>query len=126
MATFNLSPKEARQKLAEALRSGKYTQARGRLGSQRGHCCRGVACEVFMQNENGMLRCDDEQLSPGYIFRLDGATHLALPPCEVVEWLGAKTSSEPNGNTLVSMNDNGRTFDDIAAVVESTEEIYAY
>ena len=79
-----------------------------------------------MQNENGMLRCEDEQSSPGYLFRLGGATHLALPPSEVVEWLGAKTASEPTGSTLVSMNDNGRTFGEIAGIVESEEEIYAY
>ena len=126
MAEFNLTPKEARQKLAEALRSGKYNQARGRLGSPRGHRCLGVACEVFMQAEYGMRRACDGQEHPGFLFCIDQSSHLALPPPEIVEWLGAKTASEPRDNTLVSMNDSGRTFDEIADIVESEEEIYAY
>jgi hypothetical protein len=38
---------EMKQKWIEALRSGKYQQIDGQLGSRDGHCCLGVLCEVL-------------------------------------------------------------------------------
>ena len=35
------------KKWIKALRSGKFKQTRGYLKNSKGHCCLGVACEIF-------------------------------------------------------------------------------
>lgn len=37
------------RKWVEALRSGEYKQTIGELQNNVGHCCLGVACEIFIQ-----------------------------------------------------------------------------
>lgn len=47
------------QKWANALRSGKYKQGKGCFQSEKGYCCLGVACKIFVKNpilhDGGML-----------------------------------------------------------------------
>jgi len=40
--------KEQIQAWVRALRSGEYSQTKGRLQDDSGHCCLGVACDVFI------------------------------------------------------------------------------
>lgn len=44
--------KERVEKLIAALRSGEYTQSSHILKSKLGHCCLGVACEVYAKENN--------------------------------------------------------------------------
>jgi len=51
------------QKWVTALRSGEYSQTNGWLQDDNGHCCLGVACDIFipdglkgLQESNGFMR----------------------------------------------------------------------
>jgi len=43
--------KQQIKKWVRALRSGEYSQTTGQLQDDRGHCCLGVACEVFIPKD---------------------------------------------------------------------------
>jgi hypothetical protein len=96
--------KEHRKLWVEALRSGKYQQAKGQLAAGGGFCCLGVACEV-----SG--------------FRYD-PDYISLPQ-DVMEWLGVAVSNgeyrDGNDTTyLTDQNDTlGKTFAEIADIIES-------
>lgn len=109
-----------------ALRSGDYKQSKRFLtridenGDIVGHCCLGVACVLAVEasiipkptRDGGCLEYD------GYTFMLPGT---------VQEWLGLSTSEGYFGTAsegiLTSLNDNeGKTFDEIADVIESEPE----
>ena len=47
--------KKQAQKWADALRSGKYKQGKHQLQSDSGHCCMGVACDVFINPKDLVL-----------------------------------------------------------------------
>lgn len=77
----------------DALRSGNYTQAFGKLkvisreglGEQDGHCCLGVACEVARLNG---LRLVSEQRQYSNMVAEAFNGNPDYMPNEVVEWLG--------------------------------------
>lgn len=71
-------PNKERLRLwTDALRSGKYQQATGKLKGDEGYCCLGVACMVAV--ENGLsLDLEDE---------FSSAKNLNLPVA-VGEWFG--------------------------------------
>lgn len=96
-----------------ALRSGKYTQATGKLRDEYGMCCLGVACDVW--DNKGW-----KQIEGRWYF---WAEDVSLPP-EIRDFLGANHSEiYLNNNTenevLSHYNDNvGLTFDEIADMIE--------
>jgi len=120
---------ENAKKLIDALRSGKYRQGRGQLkqipinNSQViTHCCLGVACEIAKENgveieetidKYGRAIFDGEKMYLSHIVR---------------EWLGfcdsrgrfkpIKTQSYEQAE-LAYLNDHGKTFDEIATLIES-------
>jgi hypothetical protein len=120
----------------KALRSGKYRQAQGRLRTDGGFCCLGVACEVAIADGVDVRRGGDVRA-----FTYDGA-ETALPP-SVAGWLGglldnpvvpmrhlpaqaqAAVRRGPFGNSdvrtaisLAELNDAGVPFTDIADIIE--------
>ena len=110
---LTLDEMKANRKLwVDALRSGKYLQARGTLMRRGvGYCCLGVACRVF-----GLS--DDE------ISKYDNVTHLP----QVKKWLGLPLDSEGNNGgyykdgwyySLADENDYNKTFEQIADIIES-------
>jgi len=103
-----------------ALRSGKYSQARGKLIRDGGFCCLGVLCDLH-SIETGTPWI-------GTAYRLNNSS---LPP-EVMEWAGLKPN-DPNVHvmyrqgdyqgleetTLTTLNDdNELNFDQIANIIE--------
>lgn len=104
------------RKWIDALRSGKYNQTRDRLKDEYGHCCLGVACEVY-QEEVGDL---DEKLAHG-IYCFDNCrSHL---PIKVVNWLNLQfDDGEYKEGYLTTKNDTGSTFEEIADIIESEPE----
>ncbi len=112
------------KKWVKALRSGKYKQTQKHLQDQRGHCCLGVACEIFIP-KGEQLRI---QVGPNQ-FVLGGEvpeSQAAAP-----EWL--KTVSDDfyriAGIELIQLNDGVTnairelgpiefTFDEIADLLE--------
>ena len=124
---MSLKPEQARAKLVEALRSGKYVQAMDSLRSVDGkrYCCLGVACDLY--REHGLVDWHLESNS----WRFLGEKHVL--PERVRRWLGFKHSGvglkntiEVNGrdlDSLMDMNDAGRSFAEIADFIEEGDVI---
>lgn len=100
--------KDVKEKWLTALRSGEYTQTKGRLHrteasrlSSAGYCCLGVLCEVAVA----------EGVIDSYV------ADAAYLPAAVRTWAGLRF--EPM-QTLARMNDNrGRSFEQIADYIEA-------
>lgn len=126
------------QKLVDALRSGQYTQTKGRLGITKapennpdtkvGMCCLGVACEVAIANGLPLTRAEvtafDKSGFPCTVVQYDGES--AILPDTVRAWLGFNSrhgdhymsAGEPV--TLPMLNDqDGKSFEEIADRIAS-------
>lgn len=100
--------KENRKKWIDALESGEYKQGKCLLKRDDAYCCLGI-CTLLYANENPDYKPDW------------GRTHLDT---EVREWVGLSTIGGKfeighTDNYLVNLNDNGKTFQEIAAVIKS-------
>jgi len=115
---------ENAKKWIEALRSGKFQQAHASLclideeGEKR-YCCLGVACELAV--DAGVIPPARE--SEGRFFYADQRTNL---PVVVAEWLGLATTAgvyntllDSGERSLIGLNDTGKSFAEIADVIES-------
>ena len=126
--------KEVKRAWVEALRSGKYKQATGRLRRVDGYCCLGVLCNLYKEShqdcnwsddlyEGSHQDCNWSEESDCFCFVIhEENTDPAMDflPEKVVEWAGLD-SSDPQydgDETLVGLNDRGATFDEIADVIE--------
>lgn len=109
-----------------ALRSGRYKQGRGNLttidGSEVRHCCLGVACMLYQE----WVRQDRFKITfDGRELAYNGEENYL--PEEVQEWLGLRDnrgtywagSNVPSRFTLAGRNDDGASFEEIAAIIES-------
>lgn len=102
-------------KWIDALRSGRYTQAKRALHTDNGYCCLGVACELYQQEVGDLSVTYDED--DGY-YRYDGDR--SLLPSKVANWLDLTDQSGSFGNTaLTTKNDCGASFEEIADIIES-------
>jgi hypothetical protein len=112
------------KKWVEALRSGKYKQGKAYLRKGDKYCCLGVACELAIESGVKVL-----------VDKIDNNTHYynnktKKLPREVTDWLGLKTDigefdrteQYVYNNSLTNLNDNGKTFNDIADIIESEPE----
>lgn len=106
-----------------ALRSGKYKQTKDVLtrvnyktGEIVGHCCLGVLCE---------LAVEAKVISPATL--MDGSSNLrydrksSLLPASVMRWSGMKSNDGTFGEMgadLTSLNDGGKSFKQIARIIE--------
>lgn len=104
-----------------ALRSGKYKQTTNSLttinritGEITGHCCMGVLCELAVKLK---------VISAPQVFindlKYDGDN--AVLPDSVREWAGLKTDTGAfarGGKSLTSENDSGKSFKQIARIIE--------
>jgi hypothetical protein len=103
--------------LVAALRSGKYQQTTGRLKSNTGFCCLGVACDI---SKIGKWTSENEYSVVGFM-RADG-----ILPDPVKNYFGFDGNSGQVTNDvrkcLSDMNDNGATFTQIADFIEQNWE----
>jgi hypothetical protein len=100
------------QKWVDALRSGKYQQAQGHLRNGDSFCCLGVACDI-----SGIGTWTES----GYSINHYGSYKLL--PKEVRNWLGLKDISGSYGAThLAWENDQGKTFEQIADLIEANAD----
>ena len=117
------------KKLIDNLRSGKYKQGKNVLHSiDRGeYCCLGVACETYFDEMMSMEFGEVNLGKYGNVTTYNGQdTKL---PSDVQKLFGFLSSygSHRNGETnlaLTSLNDDGRTFKDIADVLEQNYDDY--
>lgn len=115
------------KKWVAALRSGKYKQGTRYLtvikNGKEFDCCLGVACKLYMEEGNA-LQVEQQNSHLRYIPPMDeGGADSGVLPVPVRKWLGLTFS---NGNSdsicLSSLNDNGKSFEEIAKVIESEPE----
>ena len=108
------------RKWVAALRSGEFEQAQGRLKDGDAYCCLGVACELYIR-ETGVGSWDERSS----FLNGDGRAYSAVLPDELQTWLGvrADVASYAEGVCALTIdNDNGKTFTEIADIIESEPE----
>ena len=108
-----MDTKEAAALWVKELRSGAWEQGRYALKVGDAYCCLGVACELYQRVVGGLA-----------INVVNGITwydwrRTTLP--EVVqEWLGLATvGGDYDNQGLAEANDHGKTFQQIADIIES-------
>ena len=105
-----------KQKWLDALRSGQYEQTRANLRNKHGFCCLGVLCDLYVK----------EYTDVNWVYqdsRYQLINNKATLPYEVREWAKLKESNPlvKSGDGLTSLaelNDGGKTFNEIAQVIE--------
>lgn len=106
---------EIKHQFCKALRSGRYKQGRGVLRKTKRSgaefCASGVLCDLHAKATGGRWVGD------AYLNCVD------IPSKEVLEWCGVKigtmlTSDDGLPRTLERLNDNGKTFEELAAMIE--------
>lgn len=120
---------EAKKLILEALRSGEYAQTKGYLKVTKqfeevspGYCCLGVFSEVAMQNgvqvtqseqESGVVKFIGSGDQDGYFSK---STAFLIK--DVADWLGLDYVNGSVDSALMSINDNGGSFELIADLIE--------
>ena len=105
------------------MRSGEYRQSKYALRDDKGFCCLGVACDLYSKETGKGEWKIETVISNRYSFRGEQS---ALPS-DVSDWLGIpKEHRAVEYNTdarlffsLLSDNDTGKSFAEIADIVES-------
>lgn len=117
-----------RAEWVKRLRSGQYKKGKLRLRTpvdtmhvqgmaEPNYCCLGVLCEIAV--EQGIITYD------GHTYNSSDSSNNSLLPSVVVNWAGLKSESpfvvtpENESIALVSLNDNGRSFSEIADYIEN-------
>lgn len=122
----------------EALESGAYAQTDGVLcrldvdGNPKGFCCLGVACEVYNANvpeeERLPAVVGPQLLDNNERARIYGEGYVGsytLLPIPVQEWLNLATTDGAIMGCAVNLpalNDDGSTFEEIAALIKQEPE----
>ncbi len=107
-----------------ALRSGKYSQIQDALCDGSGFCCLGVLAEeagVQWETTEGRYRnyLFPKASDPSRVSEETGLIPLAAAPLLTDLYLQAKMPEAGTiQNHLVQLNDNGRSFDEIADEIE--------
>lgn len=111
-----------KQLWVNALRSNEYSQGKGCLQGTdegiHGFCCLGVLCDLYAKETGTEWEC--VSYTGHYVFM--GET--AYLPEEVQEWAGLNShfprvrNAKGNLQELVTLNDNGTTFTEIAQMIE--------
>jgi hypothetical protein len=102
---------EIKVKWLDALRSDEFKQGTGALKNDDAYCCLGVLCELHRREFDGVWVSGFSL--PRY---LDCSTYL---PSVVQEWAGIRSWSPVAGDkSLAEVNDTGKTFQEIAELIE--------
>jgi hypothetical protein len=111
--------KKFKKKWIKALRSGDYVQGTGKLctvkPSGAKYCCLGVAAELAEGEDAWIDPCGDWTHDPGggvSLMMLNSSTYTYRPKGLNKYIVGA----------LVSMNDGGKSFEEIASYIEHMNE----
>lgn len=87
----------------EALRSGDYPQTAGTLHDSSGFCCLGVAAVVYGIATPEQMVCDDTSEGPSWVYE------------ELADRIPENIISRG-----IEMNDSGRSFTEIAEMINGT------
>lgn len=117
-----------RARWVEALRSGEYKQCRGALHKPGdGFCCLGVLCDLAREEVKAHWRPFSSDGIADFVMRGNEAKgEPAIPPSEVRALVGLRKEDGEwwlgDCDTLTSCNDRGKTFAEIADIIESKPE----
>lgn len=100
--------KEVMKRWIKALRSGDYKQLIGTLRHGDQFCATGVLCDLHAKEYD--IKWEIRDLLRYDLYFLVSA----FPPVEVLTWAGI---TYEQAQIITSMNDEGRTFQEIADVV---------
>jgi hypothetical protein len=119
------------ERWTQALRSGKYKQARGRLKDGPEYfCCLGVLCDLYREEQG-----KGEWVTPKYCessqfeVECDGLKEVegVVLPDSVREWAGMETHDGylegTQDTSLASLNDRGVKFPQMADLIEKQWEV---
>jgi hypothetical protein len=110
---------QVKQKWTAALTSGKFKQTTDQLkavsNGKSSHCCLGVLCELYIKEVAPTIRWSNEG---GDVRSFKGRED--MPPSEVLEWAGL---SKTDAGVLANLNDNGKTFAEIATVINEVKTV---
>lgn len=131
-AELNIVPDVDRIRLwTDALRSGKYAQARRVLCDGEKYCCLGVACQVAYENGLNITRVASDYPymvnggKPETVQAIRYAREVSYLPIEVADWYGLDSRNpwvEYQGTqyTLIQLNDDGAFgFPEIADMIDA-------
>ena len=113
------------QKWVEALESGKYSRGTGYLccisRGKRRYCCLGVACDLYLKEHPDKLKAVIGERVVRYNNDI-----MSLPEI-VMKWLGINDNTggflmDGKGCSLASINDDGKSFKEIAKIIRSRPE----
>jgi len=123
--------KDIKTQWVGALRSGEYTQGIGHLKSKGGrepsHCCLGVLCELYDKAMGDDAWEYGARLSGGdVLYAHKGEKN--YPSGEVMDWArlwdvvpdGGDNTVSIGHDNLASLNDGGKSFEEIANIIESS------
>lgn len=121
---------EARKTWIAALRSGKYTQAKGRLEENGKFCCLGVACDLFAERVGLTVDTyDSASHNLKGLKRYDMSCYEL--PAKIVELLGLFSnngkfySDDTSQLFLTDLNDKGnKSFAEIADIIENNPSLW--
>lgn len=125
MTTATKMNPEIKTQWLEALRSGDYEQTDNYLHRPGdGFCCLGVLCDLHMKATDGASWEQEAETSSGMTYPSEEGNHTTVMPEEVVKWAGLPDENPYidgiKSYTLAYLNDDGKTFNEIADVIEET------
>ncbi len=118
------------EKWIKALRSGDFQQCRGALKTNKGYCCLGVLCELYLNDHPKAFwkKATNFVIPESFRFHVskEAGMNAAIGtlPNEVVEWAGLSpgdplvTTKLGKKMPLTSLNDGGVSFSEIATLIE--------
>ncbi len=111
-------------KWVAALRSGKYQQGTGALCTGDKFCCLGVLCNLAVND--GIIKAGKVRNVSDMVYYGNGEH--ARPnylPREVESWAQMDSSSGhiPTVGALADLNDSGKSFEEIATIIEENWEV---
>lgn len=106
---------DIKKEWTEALRSDKFKQCKGRLkkvfGGPTRHCCLGVLCEIKNLEESERIIEGSEYIN----FKMNDESSFSDLPNVFAEYVGIPVLKE---QMLMKMNDEGKSFNEIADWIE--------
>jgi len=103
------------------LRSGKYEQGKTDLCHNGKYCCLGIAAEIFATGQTEI------HITKGIKYFdscLSSAPEYVMDSLGLYKDLGETSSLTFDENALAKMNDQGKTFAEIADIIEQDPSVY--
>ena len=105
----------------QELRSGKYEQGTNYLCCNDKYCCLGVAAEIFKTEQTEIHIRKGLKYFDGY---MSSAPNYVMEALCLYKDLGETSSLTFDENALAKMNDQGKTFAEIADIIEEDPSVY--